>query len=142
VHEFQQLRTYGLSSVRGALAWEKFFHGGSLVDWIFPGRESVVAKFLFTVATSPLALSVRFTTNGMCVKNNTHIYTWREQAIRMIVACSQCEALPASRSGFPIATLPTPKGKNIFLLTSCGNRKSPNVKIQGTTEPLPGAQRG
>ena len=29
-----------------------------------------------------VALNARFTTNGMCVKNSTHIYcTWREQAI-------------------------------------------------------------
>ena len=29
------------------------------------------------VATSPLALNARFTTNGMCAKNNTHIYVAR-----------------------------------------------------------------
>ena len=28
-----------------------------------------------------VALNVWFTTNGMCAKNNTHIYLWREQAI-------------------------------------------------------------
>jgi len=26
-----------------------------------------------------VVLNVRFTTNGMCVKNNTHIYMWYEQ---------------------------------------------------------------
>jgi len=30
--------------------------------------------FIHTVATSPLALNVRFNTNRMCTKNYTHIY--------------------------------------------------------------------
>jgi len=58
-----------------------------------------------SVATSRLALNVRFTTNGMYAKNNTHMYMWREQAITKlsrrvisIVACCHsvklCE-LPA-----------------------------------------------
>jgi len=43
---------------------------------------------LLQVATSPLpvgvALNVRFTTNGMCVKNNTHIFVARTTNNRVI----------------------------------------------------------
>jgi len=67
-----------------------------------------------TVATSPVALIVRFTTNGMCAKNK-NIYAWREQAIIREIATqdlyccllSLCEALRTCRSGFPIATVQT-----------------------------------
>jgi len=34
-----------------------------------------------------VALNVRFTTNGMCVKNNTHIYVARTSNNRVIAAC-------------------------------------------------------
>jgi len=60
-----------------------------------------------------VALNVRFTTNGMCVKNNTHIYLARTSNNRLIVACDlyccllpKCEALHTSRSSFLISTLP------------------------------------
>ena len=51
--------------------------------------------FLETVATSPLALNVQFTTNGMCAKNNTHIYCmWRELAViewsRRVISIVAC----------------------------------------------------
>jgi len=59
-----------------------------------------------------VALNVWFTTNGMCVKNNTHIHVARTSNDRMISSgelyCClppQCKTLRASRSGFPIATL-------------------------------------
>ena len=49
-----------------------------------------------------VALDVRFTTNGMCAKNNTHIYIWRKQAIiewswhvNSIVACCHSAKLCA-----------------------------------------------
>jgi len=41
------------------------------------GVNNITSKYE-SVAT--FALNVRFTTNGMCAKNNT-IYMWREQAI-------------------------------------------------------------
>ena len=60
-----------------------------------------------------VALNVRLTTNGMCVKNNTHIYvTWtsnkRVISLGDLYCCllPQCEALCLCRSGFPIATEP------------------------------------
>ena len=62
-----------------------------------------------------VALNVRFTTNGMCAKNNIHIYVaWTSNNIIdiVIMACDlyccllpQCEALHTCRSGSPIATL-------------------------------------
>ena len=58
-----------------------------------------------------VALNVRFTTNGMCAKNNNVIYLARTSNNRVIMACDlyccllpQCEALRTCRSGFPIAT--------------------------------------
>jgi len=58
-----------------------------------------------------VVLNLRFTTNGMCVKSNTHIYVARTSNNRMIMVCDlyccllpQCEALHTRCSGFPIAT--------------------------------------
>jgi len=59
-----------------------------------------------------VALIVWFTTNGMCVKNNT-IYMSREQAIIREIATHdpyccllpRCQALRTCRSRFPIATI-------------------------------------
>ena len=66
------------------------------------------------VATSSLALNVWFTANGMCAKNNTHIYVVRTSNNTVIssgdVHCCllpQSEALHTCRSGFPIATAAT-----------------------------------
>ena len=61
-----------------------------------------------------VALNVWFTTDGMCLTNNTiHICGANKQYNRVIMACElyccllpQCEALRTCRSGFPIATLP------------------------------------
>jgi len=59
-----------------------------------------------------VALNVRFTTNGMCANNNTHIYGARTSnnrvvATRGLYCCllPQCEALRTCRSGFPTATI-------------------------------------
>ena len=61
-----------------------------------------------------VAFNVRFTTNGMCAKNNTHIFMAQTSNNRVIMACDfyccllpQCEALHTCRSGFPIETGPT-----------------------------------
>jgi len=58
-----------------------------------------------------VAQNARFTTNGMCAKNNTHINVERTSNNRVIAASDlyccllpQCEALRTCRSGFPIAT--------------------------------------
>jgi len=59
-----------------------------------------------------VALIVWFTTNGMCVKNNTpFIYVARTSNNRVTMACElycrllpQCKALRICRSGFLIAT--------------------------------------
>jgi len=58
-----------------------------------------------------VALNVRVTTNGMCMKNNTHIYVSRTSNNRVIAACElyccllpQCKALCTCHLGFPIAT--------------------------------------
>jgi len=58
-----------------------------------------------------IALNVRFTTNGMCVENNTHIYVARTSNNRVISSgdlyCClllRCEALRTCRSSFLIAT--------------------------------------
>jgi len=58
-----------------------------------------------------VVLNVRFTTNGMYVKNNTHIYVSQTSRNRMsttwdIYCCllPQCEALHTRRLGFPITT--------------------------------------
>jgi len=59
-----------------------------------------------------VVLNVRFTTNGMFTKNNTHIYVAQTGNNTMIAAyhlccrlLPQCEALRTCRSGFPIATI-------------------------------------
>jgi len=59
-----------------------------------------------------VALIVWFTTNGMCVKNNTIIYVVRTSNSKRVcehdLYCCllpQCEALCTCRSGFPIATV-------------------------------------
>jgi len=59
-----------------------------------------------------VALNVRFTTNGMCAKNNTHTYVartsiieWSRRAISYCCLLPQCEALCNCRLGFPIATV-------------------------------------
>jgi len=58
-----------------------------------------------------VAFNVRFTTNGMCAKNNTHIYMARTSKNSVLMACDlyccllpQSETLRTCRSGFPIAT--------------------------------------
>ena len=56
-----------------------------------------------------MALNVRFTTNGMYAKSDTHIYeavTSNNRASCELYYCflPQCEALRTFRSGFPIAT--------------------------------------
>jgi len=58
-----------------------------------------------------VALNLRFTTNGMCAKNNIAIYMARTStngviAMHDLYCCllSQCEALCTCRSGFPLAT--------------------------------------
>ena len=59
-----------------------------------------------------VALIVWFTTNGMCVKNNTIIYVARASNSKrdcehdLYCCLPRCEALRTCRSGFPIATLP------------------------------------
>ena len=60
-----------------------------------------------------VALIVWFTTNGMCVKNNTIMYVARTSNNRVISSgdlycclLPQCEALRTCRSRFPIATRP------------------------------------
>jgi len=60
-----------------------------------------------------VALNVRFTTNGMCVKNNTHIYVARTSNNGVIMACDlyccllpQCDVWRTYHSDFPIATVP------------------------------------
>jgi len=59
-----------------------------------------------------VALIVWFTTNGMCVKNNTIMYVARTSINRVnssgdLYCCllPQCEALRTCHSGFPIATV-------------------------------------
>jgi len=61
-----------------------------------------------------VALIVWFTTNGMCVKNNTIIYVARASNSKRdcehdLYCCMlpRCEALRTCRSGFPIATVAT-----------------------------------
>jgi len=58
-----------------------------------------------------VALIVWFTTNGMCVKNNTIVYVARTRNNNVISSgglycclLPRCEALRTCRSGFPIAT--------------------------------------
>ena len=58
-----------------------------------------------------VALNKRFTTNGMCAKNNTRIYVARTSNNTVISSgdfycclLPQCEALRTCRSGFPTAT--------------------------------------
>jgi len=58
-----------------------------------------------------VVLKVRFTTNGMCAKSNTHIYVARTSNYRVISSCDlyYCllalrEALRTCHSSFPIAT--------------------------------------
>ena len=61
--------------------------------------------------TVGVALNMRYTTNGICAKNNTKNYgAWRSNH-RVIMACDlycrllpQCEALRTCHSDFPIAT--------------------------------------
>jgi len=59
-----------------------------------------------------VALIVWFTTNGMCVKNNTILYVARASNSKRhcehdLYCCllPRCEALRTCRSGFPIATV-------------------------------------
>jgi len=94
-----------------------------------------------SVATSPLsggfALNVWFTTNGMCVKNNT-VYMWREQAMierlrRMIstvaYCCHSAKLCAHASRVFPIATIanmfPTP-GSNHCLPQTVGFCSAPD----------------
>jgi len=58
-----------------------------------------------------VTLNVRFTTNGMWVKNTNHIHAARTSNDKVRAACDlccyvlqQCEALHTSRSGFLIVT--------------------------------------
>jgi len=62
-----------------------------------------------TVATSRfgIAVNARFTTNGMCAKNNMSCKQAITEWSRQVIYCCllpQCEALHTCRSGFPIAT--------------------------------------
>jgi len=57
-------------------------------------------------------LNERFTTNGMCEKNNTYIYVAQTSNNRVISSSvlyccllPQCDALPTCRLGFPAATV-------------------------------------
>jgi len=67
-----------------------------------------------------VALNVRFTTNGMCAKNNTNRYVARTSNNRSTTACDlcccllpRCEALRTCRLGFPITT-PFPRFQKNF----------------------------
>ena len=55
---------------------------------------------LCTVATSPLALNVRFIMNGMCPKNSTQIYVAGASNNRVIVVC----AVPYQSNSGPLHT--------------------------------------
>jgi len=75
-------------------------------------KSSSFVLFICCNLSVGVSLNVRFTTNGMCAKNNTHIYVTRTSNNRVIVArdlycclLPQCEALRVCRSGFPIATV-------------------------------------
>ena len=51
-------------------------------------------KYIGAVATSVcVALNVRFTTNGMCSKNNTHIYVARTSNNRVISIVACCHSV-------------------------------------------------
>ena len=75
------------------------------------GRVRHFSGFQRCNLSGGVALIVWFTTNGMCVKNNTIMYVARTSKNRMISSgdlycclLSRCEALRTCRSGFPIAT--------------------------------------
>ena len=62
--------------------------------------------------STAVALNVRFTMNGMCTKNNTHIYVARTRNNRVIMVCNlyccllpQCEAFRTCCSDFSTATI-------------------------------------
>jgi len=72
-----------------------------------------------------VALIVWFTTNGMCVKNNTIIYGARASNSKRdcehdLYCCllPRCEALRTCRSGFPIAIILITKGSRQLCTTS------------------------
>ena len=75
-------------------------------DFFFDKRSFT----LYCNLSASVALKVRFTANGICAKNNTHVYVARTSNNRVIAARAlyccllpQCEALCICRSGFPIA---------------------------------------
>ena len=80
-----------------------------ILSWF---RKTVCWKKLlhFRNLSAGVALNVRFTTNGMYAKNNTHVCVALTGHHRVIAACDlhycllpQGEALRTSRSAFPIA---------------------------------------
>jgi len=114
-------RILGVAWLQGS-AWSKC--------WVFPGTGQELSYLKFSKIWLPrntvhtlrlfyccnlsggVALIVWFTTNGMCVNNNTIIYVARASNSKRdcehdLYYCllPQCEALRICRSGFPIATL-------------------------------------
>ena len=82
---------------------------------IIKRQKSNISMHLFSCKCSNLSvdivLIVPFTINGMCTKNNNHIYVAQTSNRTVIMACDlhccllpQCEALCTCRSGFLIAT--------------------------------------
>jgi len=75
------------------------------------GRGQEFENYSCCNLSAGVALNARFTTNGMCAKNNTRIYVARKSnntviVVRDLYCClpPQCEALRTCRSDFPIAT--------------------------------------
>jgi len=75
-------------------------------------KTFLVAEVLCCNLSGDVALIVWFTTNGMCVNNNTIIYVARASNNKRdcehdLYCCllPRCEALRTCRSGFPIATV-------------------------------------
>jgi len=78
---------------------------------IYPMLAAYIVYFFCCNLFVGVALNARFTTNGMCAKNNTRTYVARTTNNRVIAAhdlycclLPQCEALRTCYSGFPIAT--------------------------------------
>ena len=75
-------------------------------------KQCFMQMILFNLSVG-VALNVRFTTNGICAKNNPYIYVARTSNNKVISSgdlyccfLPQCEALRTCRSGFEIATIP------------------------------------
>jgi len=82
--------------------------------------KSVISASTFTYhccnLSGAVAFNVWFTTNGMCVKNNTIVYVARTSNSKRdcehdLCCCflPQCETSCTCRSGFPIATVLKPQ---------------------------------